>query len=85
LLYDGIEQFTINPMLTEQYLVETWRDLPVTQQQQVINFLDILRFKESSQPMPALTLPTIEIHSQFDSHEAAKDLMQLLKSTDGIS
>jgi hypothetical protein len=72
-------------MLTEQYLVETWRDLPVTQQQQVINFLDILRFKESNQPMTGLTLPTIEIHSQFDSHEAASDLMQLLESTDGIS
>jgi hypothetical protein len=71
-------------MLSEEYLVETWRDLPVAQQQQVIDFLEMLRFQQRGQDLK-MGLPTIEIHSQFDSHETAKDLMRLLETTDGVS
>lgn len=67
-------------MLSEQQLIEKWRKLAVPQQQQVINFLDLL---ESQEPKTNNTLPIIEIWSPYESHAAAQDLLTLLKNDPG--
>jgi hypothetical protein len=66
-------------MLSEEYLVATWRDLPLVQQQ-VIHFLEMLQLQQQHDQMVEQELPTIEIHSQFDSYNIARDLMQLLET-----
>lgn len=66
--------------MSEQQLVEKWRKLPAPQQQQVINFVEIL---ESQKPEANDTLPIIEIWSPYESHAAAQDLLKLLKNDPG--
>jgi hypothetical protein len=72
-------------MLSEEYLVTTWRNLPLAQQQQAMHFLEMLQLQQKHDQMVEQELPTIEIYSQFDSHDTARDLMQLLESTSGVS
>lgn len=67
-------------MLSEQQLVEKWRKLPTPQQQQVIQFLELLESQKVGSDLP---LPTIEIWSPYDSTAAAQDLLKLLENDPG--
>jgi hypothetical protein len=67
-------------MLSEQQFVEKWRKLPAPQQQQVINFVELL---ESQKLETSSKLPIIEIWSPYESHAAAQDLLKLLKNDRG--
>jgi hypothetical protein len=65
-------------MLSEQQLVEKWRKLPTPQQQQLIQFLELLENQDHDRK-----LPTIEIWSPYDSTAAAQDLLKLLENDPG--
>ena len=65
-------------MISEQQLVEKWRNLSPTEQQQVINFVEHLERQNSEDGVSSL--PTIEIWSPFDSQATAQDLLKLLEA-----
>jgi hypothetical protein len=71
-------------MISEQQLVEKWRNLTPDKQQQVINFVDCLEARTSEADNATHpTLPALEIWSPYDSHAAAQDLLKLLKDDPG--
>ncbi|MCY7273287.1 MAG: hypothetical protein LH702_05950 [Phormidesmis sp. CAN_BIN44] len=71
-------------MLSEQQLMEKWRKLTPSKQQQVIHFVELLESRTSNDPEgTAQTLPTIEIWSPYESNAAAQDLLKLLETDPG--
>jgi hypothetical protein len=71
-------------MISEQQLVEKWRKLPPTQQQQVLQFVELLEAENSElNAIDSKRLPTIEIWSPYESYAAAHDLLKLLESDPG--
>ncbi|BAU10950.1 hypothetical protein LEP3755_14420 [Leptolyngbya sp. NIES-3755] len=67
-------------MVSEQQLLEKWRNLPTSQQEQVIEFLELL---ESQKTENSHAVPTIEIWSPYEGTEAAQVLLKLLENDPG--
>lgn len=64
-------------MLSEQQLLEKWRKLPTPQQEQVIEFLELLEGQKTD------SIPTIEIWSPYEGTAAAQVLLKLLENDPG--
>ncbi len=73
----------MNMISAEQHLVNKWRNLPPTQQQQVLNFIELLESESSEETSASEVIPTIEIWSPFDSFATAQDLQKLFEDNPG--
>jgi hypothetical protein len=70
-------------MISEQQLMEKWRNLAPPKQQQVINFVELLASQHLQDSESAVPLPMIEIWSPYESNAAAQDLLKLLENDPG--
>lgn len=70
-------------MISEQQLVEKWRKLTPSKQQQVVHFVELLESQAVEETRSTVPLPTIEIWSPYNSTAAAQDLLKLLETDPG--
>ncbi len=54
-------------MITEQYLLETWRKLPKILQQQVLDFMQFLLERRSAAPISAVQPPPTELGAKLQA------------------